>query len=153
MAGAPAAAAAAARKVSTLVLLVRDGRALLGMKKRGFGAGKWNGFGGKVEPGTDHARAPGVSGSVFELACDPFCLFNLTADLGERQDLAQDPAYKEIAANLTERLAYHAATGPPPAYLWPDADDWKTKGVEPLCAASETSGHVEPLDVSAESRS
>lgn len=23
---------------------------LLGMKKRGFGAGKWNGFGGKVEP-------------------------------------------------------------------------------------------------------
>ena len=109
--------------------------------------------GGKVEPGTDHARAPGVSGSVFELACDPFCLFNLTADLGERHDLAQDPAYKEIAANLTERLAYHAATGPPPAYLWPDADDWKTKGVEPLCAASETSGHVEPLDVSAESRS
>ena len=24
---------------------------LLGMKKRGFGLGKWNGFGGKVEPG------------------------------------------------------------------------------------------------------
>lgn len=24
---------------------------LLGMKKRGFGQGKWNGFGGKVEPG------------------------------------------------------------------------------------------------------
>ena len=23
---------------------------LLGMKKRGFGAGKWNGFGGKIEP-------------------------------------------------------------------------------------------------------
>ncbi len=26
-------------------------RVLLGLKKRGFGAGKWNGFGGKVEPG------------------------------------------------------------------------------------------------------
>ncbi|KAJ1429629.1 hypothetical protein B484DRAFT_396306, partial [Ochromonadaceae sp. CCMP2298] len=24
---------------------------LLGMKKRGFGAGKWNGFGGKMDPG------------------------------------------------------------------------------------------------------
>jgi len=24
---------------------------LLGLKKRGFGAGKWNGFGGKIEPG------------------------------------------------------------------------------------------------------
>lgn len=28
-----------------------DGRVLLGMKKRGFGAGRWNGFGGKVEEG------------------------------------------------------------------------------------------------------
>lgn len=26
-------------------------KVLLGMKKRGFGMGKWNGFGGKVEPG------------------------------------------------------------------------------------------------------
>ncbi len=26
---------------------------LLGLKKRGFGAGKWNGFGGKVNPGED----------------------------------------------------------------------------------------------------
>ncbi|XP_037071561.1 7,8-dihydro-8-oxoguanine triphosphatase-like [Pollicipes pollicipes] len=40
-------------KLLTLVL-VRDvtrSRVLLGLKKRGFGAGKWNGFGGKVEPG------------------------------------------------------------------------------------------------------
>lgn len=36
-------------KILTLVL-VRDGkRILLGMKKRGFGEGRWNGFGGKVE--------------------------------------------------------------------------------------------------------
>ena len=28
-----------------------DGRLLLGCKKRGFGNGKWNGFGGKLEPG------------------------------------------------------------------------------------------------------
>jgi len=27
------------------------GRVLLGMKKKGFGAERWNGFGGKVEPG------------------------------------------------------------------------------------------------------
>ena len=38
------------RKVTTLVLIVEESRALLGMKKRGFGVGKWNGFGGKVEP-------------------------------------------------------------------------------------------------------
>lgn len=38
---------------ATLCFLV-DGankRVLLGMKKRGFGAGKWNGFGGKVHDG------------------------------------------------------------------------------------------------------
>ncbi len=39
------------KKLYTLVFLVDDDRVLLGMKKRGFGAGKWNGFGGKVEPG------------------------------------------------------------------------------------------------------
>jgi len=40
-------------KLLTLVLL-RDklsGDILLGMKKRGFGMGKWNGFGGKVQSG------------------------------------------------------------------------------------------------------
>ncbi len=43
------------KKVLTLLLLVQSrvedpsqGRILLGMKKRGFGEGKWNGFGGKV---------------------------------------------------------------------------------------------------------
>lgn len=30
-------------------MIVREGEVLLGMKKRGFGAGRWNGFGGKLE--------------------------------------------------------------------------------------------------------
>lgn len=42
---------------ATLVVVVRDGQVLLGMKKRGFGAGKWNGFGGKVESGETVAAA------------------------------------------------------------------------------------------------
>ncbi|KUF75709.1 hypothetical protein AM587_10005427 [Phytophthora nicotianae] len=41
------------RKLLTLAFIVRDDmgsqQVLLGMKKRGFGMGKWNGFGGKVE--------------------------------------------------------------------------------------------------------
>ena len=36
------------RKILTLVFLREGTRVLLGMKKRGFGVGKWNGFGGKV---------------------------------------------------------------------------------------------------------
>jgi 8-oxo-dGTP diphosphatase/2-hydroxy-dATP diphosphatase len=38
-------------KLLTLVFVLGRGRVLLGMKKRGFGEGKWNGFGGKKEPG------------------------------------------------------------------------------------------------------
>ncbi|XP_051856082.1 oxidized purine nucleoside triphosphate hydrolase isoform X1 [Antechinus flavipes] len=38
-------------RIYTLVLVMKPQQILLGMKKRGFGAGKWNGFGGKVEDG------------------------------------------------------------------------------------------------------
>ena len=36
-------------KTLTLVLVRQGQNVLLGMKKRGFGVGRWNGFGGKVE--------------------------------------------------------------------------------------------------------
>ena len=36
-------------KLLTLVFVFNGGKILLGMKKRGFGAGRWNGFGGKVD--------------------------------------------------------------------------------------------------------
>ena len=39
------------RKILTLCFVVKEDKILLGMKKRGFGAGRWNGFGGKVEEG------------------------------------------------------------------------------------------------------
>ena len=35
----------------TLLILKRDDEVLLAMKKRGFGEGKWNGVGGKLDPG------------------------------------------------------------------------------------------------------
>ncbi|XP_032250060.1 7,8-dihydro-8-oxoguanine triphosphatase isoform X1 [Phoca vitulina] len=40
-----------ASRLYTLVLVLQPQRVLLGMKKRGFGAGRWNGFGGKVQDG------------------------------------------------------------------------------------------------------
>jgi len=36
------------KKVLTLCIVQQDNRILLGMKKRGFGVGRWNGFGGKL---------------------------------------------------------------------------------------------------------
>lgn len=38
-------------KLFTLIIVRNGDKTLLGFKKRGFGVGKWNGFGGKVEPG------------------------------------------------------------------------------------------------------
>jgi 8-oxo-dGTP diphosphatase / 2-hydroxy-dATP diphosphatase len=39
------------QKLLTLVFIMQNDRILLGYKKRGFGAERWNGFGGKVEEG------------------------------------------------------------------------------------------------------
>ena len=36
------------KKIMTLCIIRKEGKVLLGMKKRGFGMGRWNGFGGKV---------------------------------------------------------------------------------------------------------
>ena len=39
------------KKILTLCIIRQDNKILLGMKKRGFGAGRWNGFGGKLHAG------------------------------------------------------------------------------------------------------
>ena len=38
------------KQLLTLCIPIQDDQVLLGMKKCGFGAGLWNGFGGKLEP-------------------------------------------------------------------------------------------------------
>lgn len=38
-------------KQVTLCLLIKEDKVLLAMKKRGWGVGKWNGVGGKLNPG------------------------------------------------------------------------------------------------------
>ena len=41
----------ACMKIGTLIYCMRDDEVLLGLKKRGFGASKWNGYGGKPQEG------------------------------------------------------------------------------------------------------
>ena len=41
----------------TLCYLIYDQKVLLGFKKRGFGKGKWNGFGGKIKEGESTTTA------------------------------------------------------------------------------------------------
>jgi hypothetical protein len=98
-----------------------------------------------MEPGTDHARAGSTGAARHDLICKPWCLFNLTADIGERDDLGQNPAYQAIAEKIAARLKWHGSTGPLPAYIWPDLEVWATK-VDEMCNASVKSGYLEPLD-------
>lgn len=44
-------------KLYTLVFIYNDKQILLGMKKRGLGADRWNGFGGKVHAGESIVEA------------------------------------------------------------------------------------------------
>ncbi len=39
------------KRIATLCFIIEDKRILLGLKKKGFGKGRWNGFGGKVRKG------------------------------------------------------------------------------------------------------
>lgn len=45
------------KQIMTLCFVERSGEVLLGYKKRGFGAGRWNGFGGKVKDGESIEKA------------------------------------------------------------------------------------------------
>ena len=45
------------KKRLTLCIVHDNHRILLGMKKRGFGVGRWNGFGGKVQEGESVEQA------------------------------------------------------------------------------------------------
>lgn len=51
------------KKIVTLCFLLREDEVLLGLKKVGFGKGKWNGIGGKVEDGESI-----LSGAVREIS-------------------------------------------------------------------------------------
>lgn len=52
---------------ATLCLLVRDKKICLGIKKRKLGQGKYNGFGGKLEPGETIEQA--ACRELFEESC------------------------------------------------------------------------------------
>lgn len=66
------------KKTLSLLFLRRDNEVLLAMKKRGFGEGRWNGVGGKVEAGESLEQAMireteeeiGVTPTVFEKVGD-----------------------------------------------------------------------------------
>ena len=118
----------------TLLLLVKDGQILLAMKKRGFGAGKWNGVGGKLEPGETIEQAL-VRECQEEIAVTPTS-YHAVAELDFIQDSDSKPWHMYIYAYIcdewtgqpeeTEEMApkWFSLADIPYADMWEDDEYW-----------------------------
>jgi hypothetical protein len=98
---------------------------------------------GSVEAGTDHARAGGVTGATGSVVCSPWCLYNLEVDLAEQNDLAADPTYAPVVAQLAARVAAAGASGPP--WAWPLINPLEDVVQGLNCAAANRTGSYEPV--------
>jgi ADP-ribose pyrophosphatase YjhB (NUDIX family) len=83
----------------TLVFFIKDDQILLAMKKRGFGAGKWNGVGGKIEVGESLEDAL-VRESIEEVGMKPLA-WEPVAELDFIQDAMTDPWHMYVHAYIS----------------------------------------------------
>lgn len=119
------------------LLLLRDGdRLLLGRKKRGFGAGKLNGFGGKVDPGETLLAAAlremheesGVELRRADVAHVGFLAFTFDSAPDARLDVHVFTATSRAPVLFVESEemapAWFDARAPPLAEMWADDALW-----------------------------
>ena len=135
----PSSGDAAITKHLTLLLLhdADNDRLLLGLKKRGFGAGKLNGFGGKIEKGETILAAAlremrEESGLCVEPASAAALVGHLSFDFaGSREHLSVHVFRAPAAAAVgmlceSEEMAPQRvrASAPPYARMWKDDEHW-----------------------------
>ena len=123
------------RKVFTLCFPTDGDRVLLGMKKKGFGAGRWNGFGGKVEEGEELLNAVcrelfeecGLSASRDSLREVGVVDFEFEKDPGnilEVHIFATDTFTGEPKESDEMRPEWHEFDEVPFSQMWPDDIYW-----------------------------
>lgn len=116
----------------TLLFLLRDNAILLAMKKRGFGMGRWNGVGGKIEPGETIEQATvrecreeiGVSpGTLEKVAHLTFTFPHETPDLLAHVYVTHSWEGEPIE---TEEMApqWFALDDIPYKQMWQDDEHW-----------------------------
>jgi mutator protein MutT len=84
----------------TLLLLRKDDQVLLAMKKRGFGAGRWNGVGGKLDEGETVEQAL-VRECQEEIGVTPTS-YTAVAELDFIQDAEVDPWHMYVYAYIAD---------------------------------------------------
>merc|ERR1712080_478102 len=88
-------------KVCTLAFIFEPKRILLGLKKRGFGVGRWNGFGGKVQAGESIEE-----GAIRELKEESGLTVKSMDKVGILMfEFADDPQLMEVHVFKTEKYS------------------------------------------------
>jgi mutator protein MutT len=118
----------------TLLFLIKDDQILLAMKKRGFGAGKWNGVGGKLDEGETVEQAL-VRECQEEINVAP-TQYEKVAELDFVQDADSNPWHMYVYAYTcrdwegepeeTEEMApkWYPLNQIPYADMWDDDEHW-----------------------------
>lgn len=120
------------RKILTLCIVQQGERVLLGMKKRGFGEGRWNGFGGKVMAGeaiVDAARREleeeaRIAADELEPAGRLEFTFHGEADLLEVHVFRVQHFSGQPAETEEMRPHWFAVDDIPYSLMWPDDCYW-----------------------------
>ncbi|KAI9099708.1 NUDIX hydrolase domain-like protein [Phlyctochytrium arcticum] len=125
-----------AKKITTLVFLFEEGtdgrKVLLGMKKRGFGAGYYNGFGGKVEAGETIEQAArreleeeaGVVVEQLEPIGTLFFRFGSVTTGLEVHVFSAQTYTGSISETEEMRPEWFPASQIPFHQMWPDDEHW-----------------------------
>lgn len=126
-------------KKTTVVFPLRDNEVLLGMKKRGFGAGWWNGLGGKLELGETYADSSvretheevglNIEESDLNHAADIVFRFDGTVDVVTRAYLATSFTGEPIETDEM-RPQWFALSDIPYDTMWPADREWLPQIIE-----------------------
>lgn len=119
-------------KITTLVFVRRGHEILLGMKKRGFGEGRWNGFGGKIEPGETELEGikrelleeSGLVGNSFEEIAHLYFDFEATPDTIDCTVFWCDDYSGEPIETEEMRPQWFKANELPYQEMWTDDKFW-----------------------------